>query len=298
MSNALRAGKKRRRRFEAIDIISWLFVTVFALMIVFPFYTAIVTSFTSSSSYAQNPVQLWPQEFTLSNYQFILQSSMLWTGYQNTLIITISGTLYAMAISVTMAYGLSFREYPGKKAVFIFVLITMYFSGGMMPTYLQIKNMGLINSRWSIILMYGVSPFNIIIIKNNIEHLPDGIMEAARIDGANEFRLFSSIVLPLIKTTIATFTLFVAVAYWNEWFWSTLTLTKTNLKTLQLVLRNIIDQTAGNYDNSAFSIIATGNFSQGVKVASVMCIMLPIMLFYPFLQKYFVKGILVGAIKM
>jgi putative aldouronate transport system permease protein len=173
----------------------------------------------------------------------------------------------------------------------------MLFSGGMVPTYLLLKNMGLVDKRFSIILLLGVSTYNIIILKSGFEQTPVSLSEAAKIDGANELVIFLRIMLPLQSALLATFTLFTAVAYWNEWFWSMLMINSSGKMTLQTVLRSIVSEASADAD------IASGEagldvFSQGVKTAAVMMTMVPIMCFYPFLQKYFVKGVMVGSIKM
>jgi len=196
-----------------------------------------------------------------------------------------------------MAFGLSRKTFPGKKIIFLFILFTMFFGGGLVPTYLLIKNLGLINTRSAIILMMGASPFNIIVVKNSFEQLPESLEEAAKIDGANDLTIFFRILLPLQLPIIATIALFIAVAYWNEWFWPMLVINSTGKFPLQVVLRSIVS--ANLMDSSMQqNPLARTIFSDGIKMAAVVVTMLPVMVVYPFLQKYFVKGILVGAIKL
>ena len=290
--------RRTRRRMDAIDVIALVFMTIFTLVIAIPFYTTIVTSILTNTSYTRNPFQLIPDEVTFSNYVYIFQNSSLLTGYENTLIVTAVGTAYGLLISLMTAYGLSFKGFPGKRLLTYLVVIPMYVSGGLLPTYLNTKDLGLMNSLWAIILQVGITPFNIIIIKNSIEQLPGEIIEAARIDGAGEFKAFFKVVLPLIKPTLATFGLFIAVAYWNEWYGSMLYLNSNSLKTLQLILRNIVSQGSQDTAMAASAVTLTNVFSQGIKTAAVVVTMLPIMCLYPFLQKYFAKGLLVGAVKM
>ena len=290
--------RRTRRRMDAIDVIALVFMTIFTLVIAIPFYTTIVTSILTNTSYTRNPFQLIPDEVTFSNYVYIFQNSSLLTGYENTLIVTAVGTAYGLLISLMTAYGLSFKGFPGKRLLTYLVVIPMYVSGGLLPTYLNTKDLGLMNSLWAIILQVGITPFNIIIIKNSIEQLPGEITEAARIDGAGEFKAFFKVVLPLIKPTLATFGLFIAVAYWNEWYGSMLYLNSNSQKTLQLILRNIVSQGSQDTAMAASAVTLTNVFSQGIKTAAVVVTMLPIMCLYPFLQKYFAKGLLVGAVKM
>lgn len=290
--------RRTRRRMDAIDVIALVFMTIFTLVIAIPFYTTIVTSILTNTSYTRNPFQLIPDEVTFSNYVYIFQNSSLLTGYENILIVTAVGTAYGLLISLMTAYGLSFKGFPGKRLLTYLVVIPMYVSGGLLPTYLNTKDLGLMNSLWAIILQVGITPFNIIIIKNSIEQLPGEITEAARIDGAGEFKAFFKVVLPLIKPTLATFGLFIAVAYWNEWYGSMLYLNSNSQKTLQLILRNIVSQGSQDTAMAASAVTLTNVFSQGIKTAAVVVTMLPIMCLYPFLQKYFAKGLLVGAVKM
>ena len=288
---------RKKKRLEGLDIISAAILTAMILLIAFPFYTAIVTSFTTSMSYVKTPVQLVPQSFTLENYGYVFERMNILVGYKNTLFIVLVGTFIGMSVSLLYAYALSMKDYPGKKLAFIFLLITMYFGGGLIPTYLLIRDLKLINNPFSIIFLHAVSPFHIIIMKNGIDQLPASMGEAARIDGAGEFQTFLRIILPLVKPIVVTFSLFTAVGYWNEWYWSMIVLTKPAAKTLQIMLRTIVV----NVDALELDIYNTDYvevFSQGLKMAAVMITMVPIMIVYPFLQKHFAAGILVGAVKM
>lgn len=289
--------KGKRKRLEAMDVISFGVLAVMVLLILFPFYTSILVSFTSSMSYVKNPVQFVPQSFTLENYSYVIERMDILNGYRNTLTIVLAGTAITMLISLTYAYALAMKNYPGKRFFFLLLLTTMYFSGGLIPTYLLLRDLKLINNLFSIIFICGVSPFNIIIMKNGIEQLPESLDEAARLDGASEWQVFTRITVPLIKPIVVTFSLFAAVGYWNEWYWSMIVLTKPATKTLQLMLRTIVDSVETlEMDISASDY--TEVFSQGMKMAAVVLTMLPVMVVYPFLQKHFAAGILVGAVKM
>lgn len=288
----------KTRKYDAIDIFCFVSLTLLLFAIVMPFYSAIVTSFTTSASYARAPVQFFPHDFTLDSYRFVMESPSLISGYLNTIFVTALGTVFSMVVSLLTAYGLSYKDYPGKKFLFLLVLTPMYFSGGLLPTYLVMKNLGLINSLWGIIFLCGITSFNIIILKNGIDQLPQELSEAARIDGAGELYIFARVLLPLLTPVLATISLYYAVDYWNEWFWSMMLLTKPDAKTIQSILRGIV---ASSQDAASGSVAAAYDnvaFSQGIKMAAVVVTMLPIMVVYPFLQKYFAKGMLVGAVKM
>ena len=299
-SAAEHPGKTARsglNRWTRGDTAVFVILTVVALLILLPFYNAVVISLETNRAYALHPVSLYPAEFSLKNYTYLIEKGQIWTGFQNTVLITAIGTVLSMSVSVMMAYAFSRRKYPGKRLFFLLMMFTMFFSGGMIPTYLQMKNLGLIDSRWGIILFVGVSSYNIVVLKSGFEQTPPDLEEAAKIDGANDLVIFFSVMLPLQGPLLATFTLFTAVAYWNEWFWSMLLINSSGKMTLQTVLRSIVAEAAAAAD------VSTGEadldvFSQGVKMAAVMMAMVPIMCFYPFLQKYFVKGVMVGSIKM
>ena len=290
------SDKPKRKKWSGGDYAVFIVLTLTALLILLPFYNAVVISLETNRAYALHPVSLYPAEFSLKNYQYLIDKGQLGVGFQNTIMITTSGTVLSMAASVMMAYAFS-RKFPGKKLIFLLMMFTMFFSGGMIPTYLQMKVLKLIDSRWGIILFVGVSTYNIVILKSGFEQTPIDLEDAAKIDGANDLIIFFRVMLPLQGPLLATFTLFTAVAYWNEWFWSMLLINSASKMTLQTVLRSIVAEA------SAAADVSTGEadldvFSQGVKMAAVMMAMVPIMCFYPFLQKYFVKGVMVGSVKM
>ena len=290
------SDKPKRKKWTKGDYAVFIILTFTALMILLPFYNAVVISLETNRAYALHPVSLYPAEFSLKNYQYLIDKGQLGIGFQNTVLITIAGTVLSMAASVMMAYAFS-RKFPGKKLIFLLMMFTMFFSGGMIPTYLQMKALKLIDSRWGIILFVGVSTYNIVILKSGFEQTPVDLEDAAKIDGANDLIIFFRVMLPLQGPLLATFTLFTAVAYWNEWFWSMLLINSASKMTLQTVLRSIVAEATAAAD------VSTGEadldvFSQGVKMAAVMMAMVPIMCFYPFLQKYFVKGVMVGSVKM
>ena len=289
--------KSRLKKATAGDVVITLVLTLLAFIIFLPFYNSIVISLETNRSFALYPVSLYPHEFTLSNYIYLIEKGQIGIGYVNTIFVTVIGTALSMAAMVMMAYALSRRNYPGKRLIFMLMMFTMFFSGGMIPTYLQFKQLGLIDSLWGIIFYSGVSAYNIIILKSGFEQTPVELEDAARIDGANDLVIFFQVMLPLQSALLATFTLFTAVGYWNEWFWSMLLINSGNKLTLQPVLRAIVAESSAFEDMSAGEA-GSDVFTQGIKMAAVMMTMLPIMCFYPFLQKYFVKGVLVGSIKM
>ena len=289
--------KRKLKSATAGDVAITIVLTLLAFVIFLPFYNSIVISLETNRAFALHPVSLYPHEFTWSNYSYLIEKGQIGIGYVNTIFVTVIGTALSMAAMVMMAYALSRRSYPGKRLIFMLMMFTMFFSGGMIPTYLQFKQLGLIDSLWGIIFFSGVSAYNIIILKSGFEQTPVELEDAARIDGANDLVIFFHVMLPLQSALLATFTLFTAVGYWNEWFWSMLLINSGDKLTLQPVLRAIVAESSAFEDMSAGEA-GSDVFTQGIKMAAVMMTMLPIMCFYPFLQKYFVKGVLVGSIKM
>lgn len=295
-NTALMNQKPKKKPVTAGDVIVIVILTLIALLIFLPFYNSIIISFESPQAYALHPVSLYPVDFSMKNYSYLLEKGQIGTGYKNTIFITGIGSIYGMAVSVMTAYAFSRKKFPGKKPLFFLMMLTMFFNGGMIPTYLQLKNMGLIDSLWGVILPLGVSTYNIIVLKSGFEQTPPELEEAAKIDGATDLIIFFRIMLPLQGALLATFFLFTAVAYWNEWFWSMLLINSGSKMTLQTVLRAIICEATVDADISSGDV--TDLFSQGVKMAAVVMTMVPIMCVYPFLQKYFVKGVMIGAVKM
>ena len=286
-----------RRRITPGYALVFVLLTVLAGLIIIPFYQAIVISFETGAGFNRNPLSLFPVDFTMDNYGYLIQNGGLLNGYKSTLIVTVSGTLWGMGASVMAAYVFSRRNVPGRKMLFMLMLFTMFFDGGIVPTYLVMNKYHLVGSYAGVILLIGVSAFNIIVMKNGFESTPVSMEEAAKIDGANDLTIFFRIMLPLQKPLLATFTLFTLVTYWNEWFWSLLTLTSSGTQTLQLYLRMVVAAASDVTDMSS-GMSSEATFSQGIKMAAVLLTIGPIMMVYPFLQKYFTKGIMIGAVKM
>lgn len=282
-----------------MDAILLVLLTAFAITIVFPFYTSIIVSIMSEHEYLRNPFTLIPKHPELSSYETLIKQGNIISGYKNTLIHLLLGMPLSMFLTCTLAYALSKRYFPGKKLLFVFIMITMVFGGGTVPAFLNIKELGLINSRWSVVLSNGIGTFYVILVMNYIQTLPTSLFDSARIDGANELTILTRVVLPLSKPILATVGLFYMVDKWNEWYGSMLYLNKASLYPLQLELKQIIANAQILDDvmmtDSMYRAMPT--FSMGIKMAAVVLTMLPIMCVFPFLQKYFVKGVTLGAVK-
>lgn len=291
---------KLKERKDPLEIIAFIVLTLFGLIIAVPFYNVVIVSITGQAEYLNaGGLLLFPKAPTLDSFRRLFQNKLLWTGYKSTLTIVAIGLPLNVLLTFCMAYGLSRKGWPGRKIVFTLVLITMIFNGGIVPMYLLMKDMKLLDSWWSVILAGGLNTFYVIITKNFIDSLPESLIESAHLDGANEWTVLFKIVMPLSKPILATVVLFYAVDRWNEWYNSMIFLTTPTKFTLQLVLRNIVinSEMQGAAASSGNVSASAATFSMGIKMCAVLMTMLPIMCVYPFLQKHFAKGIMLGAIK-
>lgn len=285
------------KRFKLFPIVNFVFLTLLAVVTVFPFYYVLVLSFSNLQDYLSNSIILFPKSFNFDAYVYVFSRSLLRKGLVNTLLITFFGVLYNMFLTVPMAYALS-KRFPGRNLVLNFVIVTMFFGGGLIPFYLTVSNtLKLSNSLLAVILPYGINSFFMIIMKNYFATLPKELEESARMDGAREMTILWRIILPLSLPILATFTLFYAVDRWNEWFNAMLFMRDESLYTLQLVLRDIVITMTDTQSQQLHDVARRQVFNGAVKAATIVIATVPIMLVYPFVQKYFAQGMLVGAIK-
>jgi putative aldouronate transport system permease protein len=274
-------------------------VTVFAICCVFPFIYVFFVSFMSYEEYLQNPLGIFPHHFDLTAYKQILDYSLIRSSYGVSISVTLIGTVLSVFLLVISAYPLTKKDLGGRKVVMGMILFTMFFNGGMIPNYILIRTLGINNSLAAMILPGCISAFNLILMKNFIlTTVPDSLEEAARVDGANDLRILFSIIVPLLTPAIATMTIFSAVGYWNNYFNSMLYISSRKLWPLTLVLRELVVE-----DTSAVSPITAMLTSQSrshpftLKMAAIVITILPILVVYPFMQRYFVKGISLGSVK-
>ncbi|NLD83124.1 MAG: carbohydrate ABC transporter permease [Clostridiales bacterium] len=279
-----------------MDGIILVFLIFLAIMILYPMINVLALSLATQKEAAQNPMMIFPAEPTIDNFHRLFQDPRILIGYKTTLLIVLIGVPLNMLLTTSLAYGLSKTNFPGGKFLFYAVLLTMLFHGGIVPLYLLMLQLKLTKSLFSVLLAYGVNTFYFIITRSYMMSLPDALIESAKIDGAAEWRIFFSVILPLSKPILATVLLFYAVDRWNEWYNAMIFLRRNDLIPLQLVLRTIVMDS-----NIVNSLSIAGprvpRFTEGIQSATIIVTMLPIMCFFPFLQKYFVKGIMVGAIK-
>lgn len=301
-TDAVKEERKRsdkRRRPTGLDILLALLLTAGALLIIIPFWNVLVVSFATQKEYADHPLMLFPMNPTLESYRYLFRDSKIWMGYLNTFKLLLMGLPLSVFLTTTMAYSLSRKSFPGKRLLIFLVVFTMIFNGGIVPMYLVMKQLKLTGTLLAVTFSTCFSVFNMILMMNYFQTIPDSLMESAHLDGAGEWKILGKIVLPLSKPILATVTLFYGVSIWNEWYDAMIFLRKASMLPLQNVLRSIIQETQIS-TSATGSIAAMGGprFDDGIKMAAVFLTMIPIMCFYPLLQKYFTKGILVGAVKM
>ena len=297
MSTAAMHNKRGRlHRLTGVDYAIMAFLALFALLILYPFYNSVCVSLVSQADYIKTRFMLYPKNVTFESYFVVFKNGSIFDGMKVTLLITIIGVIYNMLLTVSLAYGFS-KEFPGKKLFMMMIVFTMYFSGGLIPFYLLIKDLKLVDNIFSMILPSGVSIMYMTVIRQNFESLPAELEESARIDGAGDLTILFRILLPLSVPILVTFALYYGVERWNEWYNGMLFIRSFDKRPLQLVLRGIIQTTGQAMVTNELEQYNITPFSEGIKMACVVVTMTPIMLVYPFIQKYFVSGMTVGAVK-
>lgn len=296
---AKRTKKYHVGRKSTLDIVIAVVLGVMTLAAVFPFYQVVLLSFADMTSYARHPLYLLPYCFDLTGYKTIFEDPMFFTSLGVTVFITLAGTTLNMLLSVLGAYVLSRKYLVGRKLFLNLIIFTMLFHGGLIPTYLVVRDLKLVNTVWAMILPCGISTYYLIIMKNYFMSLPESLLEAARLDGANEFHILTWVVLPISVPFMATFILFYAVERWNEWYLANLYINKAALYPLQTYLRNVLISMSNTLNDIAKQFMqghARVN-STAVQMATIVVATVPILCVYPFVQRHFVKGVMVGGIK-
>jgi putative aldouronate transport system permease protein len=288
--NKLTFGQKAGRS------LIYILLTLIAVLTLFPFLYVVIVSITPEAEVIRKGIVFFPDEVTFSAYKTVLTgNSGIWQAYQITLFRTIVGTLLNLIFTVLGAYVLSKKALPGRSGLLLFVIFTMLFSGGLIPTYIVVRSLELTNTVWALIVPGLVSVFNLVVAKGFFEQLPVELEESAKVDGAGELKVLLQIILPLSLPSIATIGLFYAVGHWNSYFDAIMYINKTDLMPLQVVLRSIL-LSAQNQQNQELLTEATVS-SLAIQMASIMVSTLPILRVYPFIQKHFTKGVMIGAVK-
>ncbi|WP_105618439.1 carbohydrate ABC transporter permease [Vallitalea okinawensis] len=279
------------RIFNTINVIV---LTILALATLYPFWEVLVSSISSYEGYLATDYHILPTEVDLTAYKYIFRMEGLWSSYGVTIFITVVGTLINMLLTITTGYVLSKEDLKGTKIIMFLIVFTMLFSGGLIPSYMVVKNLGIMNTVWALIMPTAISTYNLIIMKNFFMSIPKSIEESAIIDGCTDIGVLFKIVIPLSMPAIATISLFYAVYHWNDYFQAVLYITNREKWPLQLFLRSML------FENEASSMSGGDDpylLGTPIKMAAVMVALIPIISTYPFFQKYFVKGVMIGSVK-
>jgi putative aldouronate transport system permease protein len=281
-------------------IFNYTFLSLLLLIIIYPLYFIVIASVSNPELVSRGEVWLLPKGLTLDGYRRIMSYTQIWTGYRNTIFYTVLGTSISVSLTLTSAYALSRKDLYGRNVIMAFLAFTMFFSGGLIPTYLLVKSLKLTNTVWALVLPNAVWVYNVIISRTFFaSSIPSDLLESAQLDGCSNTRFFFQIVLPLSKPVISVMALFYAVGQWNNFFDALIYLRKESLYPLQLILRSIL--LANSVDSStvtdASSVDTRYRIAEMIKYGSIIVSTLPIIAVYPFLQKNFAKGVMIGAVK-
>ncbi len=274
-------------------IIAYTLVGIFALLALYPIVYAFSVSISGRGVYEAGKIVLWPEDITLAAYQNVIIDKDFWVSYTNTLFYTVFGTIWSMAISLTGAYALSKDKLIGKRKWNFLLVFTMWFTAGMIPLYLNYKELN-VDNRWGMIIAFGIQAYNIILLRNQFSSVPTEIEEAAIVDGASEFQVFGKIYCPMSSATVATVTLFYAISRWNGYYWASLLVTSGEEIPLQVYLRQKIEEFNALADTGQVNLpYAMDSFVYAI----ILCSIIPVLVIYPYIQKYFAKGVNLGGVK-
>ncbi len=276
------------------DIINYTLLTLLGIITLYPIINVLAISLSSYPAYMKHPLMVFPIEFNLEAYKSIFNSPLIMSSYKNTIFIAIVGTLVNVLMTVITAYPLAKEKIKGSRVIMFFIIFTMMFNGGIIPTFLVVRSLNLVDTLWALILPMSISTYNFIIVKNFFESIPDSIEESAKIDGAGHLRILTGIIIPLSGPVIATVTLFYAVANWNRFYEAVMYINSRSNWTLSILLREIITE---NNELLTDPAVLTQVFPKTMQCATIVVAILPILSAYPFLQRFFIKGIMIGAVK-
>lgn len=295
--------RKKHERLEIeskgekiFKVINYIILTIIAICAIYPFIYVLSASISRGSAVDAGKVVLQPIGFTLDAYKMVLSDKWFWVSYGNTFFYTIVGTIFSMFVSITAAYVLSRKRFRFRKQYNLILSITIWFNVGFIPMYLNYRSLGGDNSRWAIIFEFGVHAFNILLLRNYFESVPEELEEASKIDGANEFQILWRVFMPVSKPAITTVWLYYAIDRWNGWFWASVLLKEQSKVPLQVYLKQKIIDSMLVAENAATISGDTYSFTT-LTYAIVVCSIIPVIMVYPYIQKYFSKGLLVGGVK-
>ena len=278
--------------------INGLFLGLMALIVLYPLYFIIIAAISDPDAVLAGKVVLYPVQITMDGFKRILQEKSIWTGYLNTIIYTVLTVILSLVVTIPAGWALSRKTLPGKKFLMIYFIIPMFFGGGLIPFYNVMSSLGLVGSMWAIVLPSVLSVWNLFMTKTFFESsIPDGLIEAAKIDGAGEYRVFTSLVLPLSKAILAVMALYYAIGQWNSYFNAMIFLQEETKYPLQLVLKEILIASENTTGGSGETILEQYRMANQIKYVSVIVSSAPVLCLYPFVQKYFSQGVMIGSLK-
>lgn len=286
--------------YRVFRVFNYIFMVLVVIVTFVPFLNIIAQSFSSEAAISAGEVFLWPKDFNIDTYRSIMANERFWVSYRNTILYTVLGTLLAMCVTTILAYVLSkpSRRLKGRSFWIGFAVFTMFFSGGIIPTYILYNNtLGITNTIWAVILPLILSIYNMLIMKSFFEAMPEALEEAASIDGMSTYGIFFKIVLPLSTPVLATMILFYAVSFWNSWFQAFMYLNDWQLYPISLFLRNLISGATATGEAAAGEAAESAQIASNIRSVAMFLSILPIITIYPFVQKYFVSGIMLGSVK-
>ena len=294
-----------KKKIELFDVVNVILVLLITIIVVYPLYFCIVASFSEPDQVALGKTLLGIKGFTIEAYKYVFKEEQIWIGYRNSIIYTFFGTLYNLALTIPAAYALTKKYLPFRNIISWYFFLTMYFAGGMIPTYMLVKSLGLINSPLIMMIGAGVSCYNLIVTRQFFaSSIPDDLFEAAYIDGASEMKCFFAIAMPLAKPITAVMSLYYGTSHWNSYYNALLYIRDKKFQPLQLVLKNILmsnELALGAMENADADTIAylvrRAEMAQGMKYAIIFIASAPLLIAYPFIQKHFTKGVMIGAVK-
>jgi putative aldouronate transport system permease protein len=289
-------GPVPSRGYRVFQAVNAVILTGVVLVTLYPFVNILARSFSGEHYIRTGEVNLWPRGFNLTTYRTVLSDSVFWTNYRNTLVYTVVATAISMVLTTCYAYVLSKRHLKGRGALVGIAVFTMFFNGGLIPNYVLVNGLHLRNTMWAIVLPNAINVFNLLVMKAFFENMPAELEEAAAVDGLDTYRILLRIVLPLSKAVLATMVLFYAVSFWNSWFTAFLYLDHTNLFPVTVYLRNLIAGATAGADETTAGDTAL-QIGANIQAVTIVLTVLPVMLVYPFIQRYFVSGVMLGAVK-
>ena len=292
----VRQRVRSQRSDVVFNVVLYTVCALLLLIVLYPLWFIVIASLSDPSAVASGHVWVLPVGFTLDGYAELLKQTNVWVGYRNTIAYTLVGTLIALAVNIPAAYALSRKDLVGRKVLMGLYAFTMFFSGGLIPTFLTVQQFHLYNTFWVMVLPFSVSVYNIIVARTFFQNIPESMEESAIIDGAGDWTIYARIIMPLSKAVIAVITLYYAVGHWNSWFNAMIFLRDRTLYPLQLFLRELL--ILNNSANEASSDFIELSMARDlVKYCTIIVSTVPILLVYPFAQRYFVQGVMIGAVK-